>query len=430
MDSIVRKLFGGPPQPPVPPLEAASSTLTVEEDTGVLASEHPMNTHPLLLEALVAYLDLRTVSRLREVSSGFRETLDNGHGPRNLSLTRQSLSNEASHGSRIVFTRWGPHLSQLFLLRCPTSGPQALPSILLLTPRLRKLHLTDPEPASWDMGLMARAILSLTSLEELRLHSNDVLGYDISPFTALILALGEVPMEVGGEGGASASPSSMEAMGGGDGGGGGGGGGGGVHNSGESSNAPPLTTTPTPLSQAQAHAPSRPLPRLRKLSIFTRLTADTSSALARYIGHHARLSRNLVKLKLSTGLISSPGGGEILSALGHHPSLRKLTLMRPEGMGEPMRKSHCQLLAQAMVISRSLASIHIRRAGLWTDALISLTPSHPCPHITCLKLDSNSLAYLSSTFFSEAMDALLSKLPRLKSLHLGNNQIDGIQTIA
>ena len=58
----------------------------------------------------------------------------------------------------------------------------------------------------------------------------------------------------------------------------------------------------------------------------------------------------------------------------------------------------------------------------------ALTPAVPCAHVTCLKLDSNSLAYLSSSFFNDAMDLLLSRLPALQALHLGNNQLDPKQT--
>ena len=66
---------------------------------------------------------------------------------------------------------------------------------------------------------------------------------------------------------------------------------------------------------------------------------------------------------------------------------------------------------------------------MWTDTLAALAPAAPAPNIQCLKLDSNSLAYLSSTFFNEAMDALLAKLPSLRALHLGNNQLDAAQAV-
>lgn len=94
------------------------------------------------------------------------------------------------------------------------------------------------------------------------------------------------------------------------------------------------------------HADSRkPLSRLKKLTLFTRLNVQATAALAKYLSDPER-SKNLEKLKLSTSLISSPGGNEVLSALSHHHSLKKLTIMRPDGVGEPIRKSQCTLVAQ------------------------------------------------------------------------------------
>jgi hypothetical protein len=122
--------------------------------------------------------------------------------------------------------------------------------------------------------------------------------------------------------------------------------------------------------------------------------------------------------------------GAVLAALARHPRLRKLTILRPEGIGEPIRKNQCVLIGKAMTECRSLVSVHIRRAGMWTDTLAALTPPRVALNITCLKLDSNSLAYLSANFFNEAMDGLLSKLPNLRALHLGNNQLDTAQSIA
>jgi len=400
-----------------------------------------MNVEPFILEMMVPYLDLRTMSRLREICKGFRETLDT-QGPRNLSLSRQLLNSVHPHGCAQVFERWGAFISSLSLLRCPAQSPGTIPSLLGITKRLRRLHLTDPEPASWDGLAVSRAIFSITSLEELRLHSTDVLGYDLSPFTPLLLALGDIPAEElswaapssSGMQGASAHSTtegppqpvhSIAAMSGGGAGAERGGGwvGVGSKEGGEEGEmeapvgAPPLKKT------------HRPLPKLRKLSIFTRLTSEGTAALVRFLVHPARRSRYLIKLKLSTSLVSSPGGGEVLLALGAHPAIKKFTLMRPEGMGEPVRKIHCQALAQAMQASKTLYSVHIRRAGMWTDTLQALTPHGPCPNITCLKLDSNSLAYLSASFFNEALDSLLARLPSLRALHLGNNQLDTAQAV-
>lgn len=99
-------------------------------------------------------------------------------------------------------------------------------------------------------------------------------------------------------------------------------------------------------------------------------------------------------------------------------------------MGEPIRKHHCTSLASIMVNCKSLHSLHLRRAGMWTDTLAALVPSQNCPNIQNIKLDSNSLAYLSATHFNEAMDNLLGKVPYLHTLHLGNNQLDSNQAVS
>lgn len=114
---------------------------------------------------------------------------------------------------------------------------------------------------------------------------------------------------------------------------------------------------------------------------------------------------------------------------------------------------------QAMANCKTLTSVHLRRAGMWFDTLASLIPPVVCPQIKVsqsrcsrlshsvkshyyslimvvrfllqnLKLDSNSLAYLSSGYFNDAMDTLLSRVPNLETLHLGNNQLDGTQAMS
>ena len=179
-----------------------------------------------------------------------------------------------------------------------------------------------------------------------------------------------------------------------------------------------------------AASPRLPLAFLKKLMLSSRLDEAGTEALARYIGDGQRRSIRLKKLKLSTSLLSSPGGSAVLAAISRHPALRKLTVLRPEGMGEPIRKNQCQLIGEAMVACRTLYSVHIRRAGMWTDTLAALQPPASVPNITCIKLDSNSLAYLSAGAFNDALDALLSRLPSLKALHLGNNQLDSSQATA
>ena len=238
----------------------------------------------------------------------------------------------------------------------------ALPTLLSMTKNLRKLCFHDCDIQHWSEELVSNAILSLSKLEELRLHCNDMYHYENIPFTTLIQ---------------------------------------GLHR----------------------------LPYLKKLTLFSRLNTVANEALCNYIRDPVA-SRRLIKLKLSTSLIASPGGIDILQTIPCHHTLQKLTIIRPEGMGEPIRKHHCILLANIMVKCKTIHSIHLRRAGMWTDTLAALVPSEICNNIHNIKLDSNSLAYLSATHFNEAMDNLLSKVPNLRTLHLGNNQLDSNQAIS
>ena len=75
-----------------------------------------------------------------------------------------------------------------------------------------------------------------------------------------------------------------------------------------------------------------------------------------------------------TGLLASPGGSELIEAVASHSSLCKLTVVRPDGVGEPLRKGHCALIGSAIVRNRNLAALHLRRCGLWTDSLSALVP--------------------------------------------------------
>jgi hypothetical protein len=265
------------------------------------------------------------------------------------------------------------HFAGLSLHRTPMASKETLPALMALTPHLRRLAVHDCEAAHWSNEGMAAALRGVQRVEELRLHCSDLVAYDHSPYNEMVRALAPAPSVGLGPGGA--------------------------------------------------------LCELRKLTLFTRLDAGGTAALAAFITT-PQLSRRLVKLKLSTSLVSSPGGTEVLAAVGRHARLQKLTIMRPEGMGEPIRKSQCAVLAQVMVQSRSLYSLHLRRAGMWTDTLAALVPAVTAPNIRNIKLDSNSLAYLSAAYFNEAMDSLLQRLPNLESLHLGNNQLDSAQAIA
>jgi hypothetical protein len=168
------------------------------------------------------------------------------------------------------------------------------------------------------------------------------------------------------------------------------------------------------------------LPALKKLTILSRLDPRGMSALINYLKDQ-NVSRRLLKLKLSTGLVMTIGGTEVIDAVGNHDSICKLTILRPEGIGEALRKGICANIGLALTRNKHLVALHLRRCGLWTDSLSALVPSISCPHLTRLKLDGNSLGYLAGTFFCEALDSLLGKLPNLVALHLGNNQLDPIQ---
>lgn len=158
----------------------------------------------------------------------------------------------------------------------------------------------------------------------------------------------------------------------------------------------------------------------------TTLTGPAPAAIQGIYG----ASRRLVKLKLSTSVLASPSGLDVLSSLSRAHGLQKVTIMRPEGVGEPLRKAHCVLIGRAMHACTSLHSVHLRRAGMWTDTLAALRPPAPCPNIRNLKLDSNSLGYLSGSAFNDAIDGLLSKFPCLEALHAGNNTMNTEQAVA
>jgi hypothetical protein len=136
------------------------------------------------------------------------------------------------------------------------------------------------------------------------------------------------------------------------------------------------------------------LPAMKKLTIFSRLDPASVEAFVAYLNEHMGC-RRLTKIKISTGLLASAGGQEVLHAVAKHPTLQKLTIVRPDGMGEPLRKPQCVLLGQAIFNNHSLRALHLRRCGLWTDSLSALVPPSTCHNLARLKLDGNSLGYLS-----------------------------------
>jgi len=344
-----------------------------QKDLGQIEFDFPplhVETHAALTQCFISYLDLKSIQSLASTSKIMRSiVLLMAASPMNITVHKPSAPLDASPGSpcELSFKTWGKFFSSLTLHRAPMVEKNTFPDLLALTPNLLRLNVHDLDSAHWNDALMSKTLVaSVPKVEELRLHCSDLVAYDISPYTQIVQSLSKL--------------------------------GGGLR-------------------------------FLKKLTLFTRLDAAGSTALTEYL-NTPTLSRHLIKLKLSTTLISSPGGNDVLAAVGSHGHIQKLTIMRPEGMGEPIRKSQCAVLAQVMVQNKSLYSLHLRRAGMWTDTLAALVPARPTPNIRNIKLDSNSLAYLSAAFFSEAMDNLLSRLSNLESLHLGNNQLDSIQAIA
>ena len=344
-----------------------------QKDLSHLVFDFPplhVESHAALTQCFVSYLDLKSVQSLASTSKTMREiVLVMAASPMNITVHKPSAPLDSNLGSpcELSFKKWGRFFNGLTLHRAPMVDKNTLPELLSLTPNLQRLNVHDLDTNHWNDALMSKTLFSsVPKVEELRLHCSDLVAYEVSPYTNIVQSLSK---------------------------------------------------------------PGGGLRFLKKLTLFTRLDAAGSAALTEYL-NTSLLSRHLVKLKLSTTLISSPGGNDVLAAVGSHGHIQKLTIMRPEGMGEPIRKSQCAVLAQVMVQNKNLFSIHLRRAGMWTDTLAALVPSRPTPNIRNIKLDSNSLAYLSAAFFSEAMDNLLSRLPNLESLHLGNNQLDSIQAIA
>lgn len=162
---VLRSLFGGGSSSSASaatPASASACEAEPEAHAGCAPELHPLNTSHVLLECLVPYLEIKTVGRMREVSKGFKETVD-GKGPRVLNVVRQPLSRAPGSGCASVFERWGQNFAHLSLLRCPMADAGTLPQLLSLTTRLRRLHLTDPEATTWDSAAIKNAVLALNS---------------------------------------------------------------------------------------------------------------------------------------------------------------------------------------------------------------------------------------------------------------------------
>lgn len=92
-----------------------------------------------------------------------------------------------------------------------------------------------------------------------------------------------------------------------------------------------------------------------------------------------------------------PGGSTqaLFDAIAAHQGLQKLTILRPDGMGDPLRRVQTAMIARCMHTNRHLIAVHLRRCGMWSDTLAALVPPGVCPNVKRLKLDGQSLGYLS-----------------------------------
>lgn len=173
------------------------------------------------------------------------------------------------------------------------------------------------------------------------------------------------------------------------------------------------------------------LPRLQKLCIVGRITNEAVHNLVEYI-RDATASRRLQKLKISCSIIMSSEGRHLVSALQAHPGIQRFTVQRHNASsgGESLTADVCTAIAQMLIHNTNITALHLRRCGLTLDTLYALAPSKPCPHVRRVKLDGNRLGtHGSSRYFHVVMYALLSHLPSLQTLHLGNNSIEAGQAV-
>ncbi len=421
-------------------------------------------TNIAIVQGVVSYLSLRDANSLRSTCSAIRDTLTTQAGPSEMHCNKVNLSLRTESGGEPsscfkCFQRWGHGLQALQLTRTPLSDRNTLPSLLAFCSQsLRRLSLHDLDTASYDVQSVGSAILSCVRLEALQLHCSDLSQYEAhgGPFAAVLVGLprGRLPylrkltlfsrLDAAGTEALCAYLQSMDMT------------------------APTTVHVPGLLAspygptggngsdvsslvgfslgetggrahgQATGQSTSESAggagrgragivsPAADEEGAGTGAGAPASSAIQGVYG----AARRLTKLKLSTSVLSSPGGSDVLVALCRAQGLRKLTIIRPEGLGEPIRKAQCALLARVLVRCRTLQSLHLRRAGMWTDTLAALVPPSVCPNINNLKLDSNSLGYLSGVAFNDAIDALLSRLPALEAIHAGNNSMSTDQAIA
>jgi hypothetical protein len=253
-------------------------------------------THPALTQAVICYLDLKSVQALALASTTMREIVDLMAAPLQVNAHKPSSPLDATPGTscHATFKTWGRLFAGLSLHRTPMADAQTLPALLGLTKHLRRLTVHDCDAAHWSDDGMGHALVGLPRLQELRLHCSDLAAYDHSPYCAMVKALG-----------------------------------------------PPVGA----------------LAELRKLTLFTRLDAEGTASLAAFL-LTPQLSRRLVKLKLSTSLVSSPGGIDVLlvRASGVGTRVGRRARERASGEWRGRGRASAQLRARMRARAQSFAT--------------------------------------------------------------------------
>ena len=147
------------------------------------------------------------------------------------------------------------------------------------------------------------------------------------------------------------------------------------------------------------------------------LHPDDADILNLYLQDHKK-SKCLRKLKLSPYILNVYP--KIIYSIAAHPKLERLTVVRKDGIGEPLKKITCTKMVKLL---STLKHIGIRRCGMWADSLGELTPHEKCPNLLSLKIYGNSIGYLAGGFASEAIGAILRRCPSLKHINLGNTSL-------
>ncbi len=324
-----------------------------------------------VLAFVMPYLSLKDTTALRSVSKSTGTIVDATRTCVRLALTKQSIGDICIR----IFSVIGHGLLELSMHRVTFPSATALSDVLALCPNLRKLSISDADWTNWDDNISADAIIGCKHLRNIRLQCGDI-STDRHPFDATICSLHKL--------------TTLESL--------------------------TLFTRLRPTTRPSLCEFIRTAPKLRKVKISTSVMAS--------------FNNSVVDAGAGAGASASIGAGtitDLTTALANAKHLAKLTIVRPDGMGEPIRKNQCLAIAVMLAANKNIHSLHIRRCGMWTDTLDALVPPMKCPHLESLKLDGNSLGYLSGSYFNVAMDSLLSKLPNIKKLHLGNNQLDSSQ---